>query len=197
MPQTPGKKTKSAPLSPKAAAKKQERINKALAKYTEKAAYPEIMYQRTLKDLKMAAGSIYLLDIMIADLNKLLHQAQGARTGKISIRFTKDGSSLERDRSPRPIVWFGGDGPTIYKRVDERLTRVKMHGLTINRRPVRKLLNQIQILLDKRAALVGSLTNFSQTMKQYSPGITSARVATNNLMEEIPKMLEVDFTKVQ
>lgn len=198
MPTNTSSKHKPKPLSPRAKQAKQDRINNALKKYTEFPEYQEHLYQRVLGDVQTATGAIYALDEMISRLNVALHQAQGSRTGKISVRFTKSGGSQLKvqNRAPQPVVWFGGDGPTIYKKVDERLTRVKMHGLTINRRPTRKVLNHLQILLDKRAMIVEWLDNFSKAMKMVAPGITTVGVQTNDLLEEIPKMLEVDFTKV-
>lgn len=199
MPKTPVRKNNRAPLSPEAKRAKQARIDKALSKYTERPEFPENLYQRILGDAETLAGSIYALDQMMARLNQKLHQAQGVRPGKISIRYTKlgSGSAKGQDRVPHPVVWFGGDGPTVYKRVDERLTRVKVRGITVNRRPIRKILNQMQIILDKRAALVEISSYFSRAAKHSIPGITTTFMDTEKLLAEIPDMMEHDFTKVE
>ncbi|NEX60135.1 hypothetical protein [Noviherbaspirillum galbum] len=192
------KAKKKVPLSPAAAQKKQARINRALSKYTEFPEYPEHMYQRALDDLQLATGAIFELDKMIARTNALLHQAQGAYTGKISVRFKlAGGTGADRqNRVPNAVVWFGGDGPNIYKPVSERLTRVKLPKLKTNRLPVRRLLNHLQMLLDKREAMAMRVVDFSRSIKQSRDGITRAGVATNRIEAEIPNLLEVDFTKV-
>jgi hypothetical protein len=199
MQKTPVRKNNRAPLSPEAKRAKQARIDKALSKYTEWPEYPENLYQRILGDAKRATGAIFALDQMIARLNQSLHQAQGVRPGKISIRYTRLGGSgiKAQDRVPNAVVWFGGDGPTVYKKVDERLTRVKVRGITVNRRPIRKILNQMQIILDKRAAIVETLSQFSRATKSCIPGITTTFMDTEKLLVEIPRMLEHDFTKVE
>jgi hypothetical protein len=198
MPKTPVRKNNRAPLSPEAKQAKQARIDKALSKYTERPEFPENLYQRILGDAETAAGAIFALDQMMAKLNQKLHQAQGARPGKISIRYTKLGGSgtKAQDRVPHPVVWFGGDGPTVYKKVDERLTRVKVRGITVNRMPIRKILNQMQVILDKRAALVEILSYFSRATKHSVPGITTMFMDTEKLLAALPDMLEHDFTKV-
>lgn len=181
--QTPGtplpvpKRTK-----PKAAA--------ALAKETESASYPEALEAGGRMLTGLYAGAIHNIDLAIQRINLELHRVQPPKDGKIQVRFYRRrsaGVSVTQgdlvDAVPTAIKWYKikRDPPLGRTRTNRYVTkklawnrvplaeqRAKGFDFVHNDAATKRLLNELQRLLDVRRRIRASFMRARLDAKRFS-----------------------------
>jgi hypothetical protein len=182
---------------------RQTRIDRALSVDAERPGKPEKWRDRFQRTVDELAEALVVIDEQIADTNLMLHRTQGARSGKISVRFLClqrfDRGETDRDRVPTVVLWHGrkGQPATRYRIIprSERYVRLRRKG--VNDEATKQLLRLLQELMEQRAKIEACYAPLAAASTQLQGSTIRMIRRMEHALDDIKAgLIDRDYSKV-